>query len=134
MDETRVRAIIREEIALAMKTLGEIADLRNSRDDSPGTDALYEISGAAFDFQQYAYAYACETADAERAEDAANPFEETKPGEAVDAAVKAFVHDEVQNVLREIRDTFHMSGLAEDYRIGERLDYVISARERTVNE
>lgn len=132
MDETRARAIVREEIALAVKVVGEIADLRNSRDsDDPGTDALYEISGTASDFQQYAYAGSCEEADQQRAADAENPFEEPKP---TDPAVQAVVHAEVQNVLMEMRDALYGSGVASDYSVAERLDYLIKARGRAAGE
>lgn len=129
MDETRVRAIIREEIALAVKTLGEIADRRNSRDcDDPGTDALYEISGTTSDFQQYAYAGACEEVDEKRAADAKNPFTEAALGPA-DEATKKLIRDEVLAVLKEMSTMFHLSGYEADSRIGDRLDYIIAQRE-----
>lgn len=129
MDETRLRAVVREEIALAMKTLGEVADRNNNRDDSDDTDALYAIETVTNYFGQYAYEGACEKADEKRARDAANPFEEPEPDDAVDPAVKALVHAEVLGVLKNLRSAFYMSGLDEDYRIAERLDGFITARE-----
>lgn len=133
MDETRIRAVIREEIALAVKTLGQIADLRNSRDDSPGSDALYEIDGVASNFQEYSYAGACEEADEQRAQDAANPFAEPE-GEAVAVEVKALVRAEVLDVLKEMRSAFYMSGTGVDYSVAERLDGVITEREIAAGE
>ncbi len=137
MNETRLRAIIREEIALAMKTLSEVAGSAASSygDDRTGErDGSFAIESAAGGFFESAYEADCAVADEQRAEHAADPFEETKPGEAVDAATKAFVHAEVQNVLREMRDTFRMSGRQDDLQIADRLDYVITARERIADE
>jgi hypothetical protein len=118
MDETRVRAIIREEIALAMKTLGEVAERREDSD----------LDAVTYDFRAYAYRGACDEADEQRAEDAENPFEE-KPVTGPDSAVTAAIRAEVLGVLKELRHTFYMSGLDDDYRIAERLDGLITRRE-----
>jgi hypothetical protein len=127
MDGTRLRAIVREEIHLAVKTLADQMD--SSDRDSEG----YSFEQAASWFDSFAYAGACEAADEARTRET-NPFEETAPGEAVEEATKTFVHNEVQNVLRELRDAFYMSGLSEDYRIAERLDGLITAREQNADE
>lgn len=131
MDETRVRAIIREEIVLAVKTLGEVADRNNNRDDSDDTDALYVIETVTNYFGQYAYAGACEKADEQRAVDAVNPFAEPEPA---DSAVQAVVRAEVLAVLKEMRSAFYMSGVESDYSIAERLDGVIAEREIAAGE
>ena len=132
MEETRLRAVIREEIALAMKTLSEVADRGNSRDDSTDTDALIAIEKVTDDFTSYAYEADCAVADEQRAEAAKNPFKETEP--AVDPAVQAVVRAEVLGVLRDLRTAFYMSGLDDDTRIADRLDGVITAREASTDE
>lgn len=48
--------------------------------------------------------------------------------------VRALVGAEIQNVLQELRDSFYGSGYEADYRIAERLDYLITARERADGE
>lgn len=58
MDKDEIRTLIREEIALAMKTLED--------------EALNS-------FNSYAYKGACEATDAKRAGAAKNPFEESAP-------------------------------------------------------
>jgi hypothetical protein len=70
MDDARLRAVIREEIALAMKTLENEAYSSDPDDDVSFDRALSS-------FNVYAYAGACEAADEQRAQDAENPFEET---------------------------------------------------------
>lgn len=125
MDETRLRAMMREEIALAVKTLAE-----QTYCSDPDSDD-YSFDRAASSFDRYAYRGACEAADAERAE---NPFTEAATDAAVDPSVKAFVHAEVQNVLREMRDQFYLSGRQDDLNIGNRLDHLVSQRERYADE
>jgi hypothetical protein len=68
MDETRLRAIIREEIALAVKTLHEAAGWTEADDD-----ALIAVRRTVETFE-HIYPRTCETADAERAANAENPF------------------------------------------------------------
>jgi hypothetical protein len=70
MDETRLRAVIREEIALAMKTLEDQTYSSDPDDD-------VSLERALSYFNTYAYRGACEAADEQRAQNAANPFEET---------------------------------------------------------
>ena len=118
MDEARTRAIIREEIALAVQTLGEVAE----RDEDSSFDRT------ASDFRLYAHRGACEAADEQRARQAENPFED-RPAVWPDATVKDLVHAELQNVLREMRDAFYLSGSSDDYRVAERLDGLIAALE-----
>lgn len=136
MDDTRLRAVIREEIALAVKTLGEVA-LSNARamvDDRTGEqDGGFAINSAATFFES-AYEADCAVADEQRAQDAENPFEETASDTAVDPAVQTLVKAEVLDALRELRSTFYMSGHRDDYRIAERLDGIITARERAADE
>lgn len=136
MNETRMRAIMREEIALAVKTLAE-----QTYCSDPGSDN-YSFSEAASAFGIYAYRGACEAADAEREQEAANPFTDagtTDPFKedetlAANPAVKTYVQSEVLTVLRDLRSAFYMSGLDADYRIAERLDGVISERERAAEQ
>lgn len=66
MDETRLRAVAREEIALAMKKLADLAYSNDPEEDISLEQALSW-------FNSHAYKGACEAADAERE---ANPFEE----------------------------------------------------------
>lgn len=66
MDEARMRAIAREEIALAMKTLESEMYSSDPEDDVTAERALSS-------FNTYAYRGACEKADEERVE---NPFED----------------------------------------------------------
>lgn len=125
MDETRLRAVIREEIRLAVWTLGGLAE---SRPDS-------DFDGLASEFHWFShYQDACESADEKRARDAENPFEGQAPSEAVDPAVKALVRAEVLDVLKEMRSAFYSSGYRDDYQIAERLNGVITARERAADE
>lgn len=119
MDDARLRAVIREEIALAVKTLGGVAERRED----------YDLDAVAYDFNTYAYAGACETADEQRTRDAENPFEETTSDAGPDPAVTALVKAEVLGVLKDMRSAFYMSGYRDDYQIAERLDGVITARE-----
>lgn len=65
MDETRLRAVIREEIALAMKTLEDQTYSSDPEDD-------VSLERALSYFNSYAYEGACRAADEERE---ANPFE-----------------------------------------------------------
>jgi hypothetical protein len=95
MDETRLRAVIREEIALAVKTLAE----QMWSSDPEDTGASFEQAASSFGI--YAYRGACEAADADRAEDARNPFEEPEP-EAVDDTTKAYVRGEIGNAFRAL--------------------------------
>ncbi|MGY5634161.1 hypothetical protein ACW7N6_38110 [Streptomyces sp. UC1A3] len=69
MDEARMRAVAREEIALAMKTLEGEMYSSDPEDDVTAERALSS-------FNTYAYRGACEKADEERAE---NPFEDVGP-------------------------------------------------------
>lgn len=85
MDETRLRAVIREEIALAMKTLEEQAYSSDPEDD-------VSLERALSYFNSYAYEGACRAADEQRE---ANPFEEEKP----DATTEA-----LREVLASLRD------------------------------
>lgn len=128
MEETRLRAVIREEVALAVKTLAD--QMYDSDPESTGVS----FEQAASYFDSFAYRGACEAADEQRAAEAENPFEETVHGAAVDASVKAFVNGEVVNVLREMRDAFHLSGASDDYRIAERLTYVADNYARAADE
>lgn len=75
MDETRLRAVIREEIALAVQTLAD--QMYDSDPESTGVS----FEQAASYFTTYAYQGACEAADAERATAAENPFEESPEAE-----------------------------------------------------
>jgi hypothetical protein len=122
MDDARLRAVIREEIALAVKTLGEQA-----YSSDPGSEG-YSLDQAASSFGAYAYRGACDDADEQRAQDAANPFAEPE-GEAVTVEVKALVRAEMLDTLRELSTTFSMSGLDDDLRISDRLDHVVRSRE-----
>lgn len=88
MDETRLRAVMREEIALAMKTLEDQAYSSDPEDD-------ISLERALSYFNSYAYEGACEKADEERAANEANPFEEEKP----DATTEA-----LREVLASLRD------------------------------
>lgn len=131
MDETRLRAIIREEITLAMKTLGQVAGSAagSMSDDCAGErDGSYALESAAGVFFESAYEADTAVADEQRAEDAANPFNEAETPVA-DPVVTAAIRAEVLNVLKDLRSAFYMSGLDEDYRIAERLDGLITARE-----
>jgi hypothetical protein len=74
MDDARLRAVIREEIALAVKTL---ADEMYSSD--PGDTIDISFGRAVASFGIYAYRGACEAADKQRAGAAKNPFAE--PGD-----------------------------------------------------
>jgi hypothetical protein len=137
MDETRVRAVIREEIALAIKTLGEVAGnavpslyAENRTGEADGAVALQSAAGVYF---ESAYEANCEVADEQRAEAAQNPFAEPD-GDAVTVEVKALVNAGILDALREMRSTFYMSGLDDDYRIAERLDYVIALRGRSAGK
>lgn len=127
MDETRLRAVIREEIRLAVKTLAE-----QTYCSDPGSDD-YTFEQAASHFGSWAYAGACEAADEQREANAANPFEEAETL-ARNPAVRAVVRAEVLNVLREMRTAFYASGSADDYRIAERLDSLVTAREQVADE
>lgn len=85
MDETRVRAIIREEIALAFKTLAEAAWTSDPEDD-------ISLERALSSFNSYAYRGAYEAADEEREQNAENPFEETDPDTGVPVETLAATH------------------------------------------
>lgn len=122
MDETRIRAVIREEIALAVKTLAE----QTYCSDPDSGD--YSLDQAASHFSSWAYAGACKEADEQRARDADDPFaEKTEPA---DPAVQTLVRAEVLAVLKEMRDMFNLSGYEPDGRIADRLDHIITAREQ----
>jgi hypothetical protein len=86
MDETKLRAVIREEITLAVQTLAD--QMYDSDPESTGVS----FGQAARYFADYAYRGACEAADAERAE---NPFEEKTP----DAVTEA-----LRDVLASLRE------------------------------
>lgn len=131
MDDTRLRAVIREEVALAMKTLGEVAGSVASSygDDQAGErDGAYAIESAAGVYFESAYEADCTVADEQRAADAENPFTEAATGSA-DEAVQKLVRDEVLNVLKEMQSAFYGSGIASDYSIAERLNSIIAQRE-----
>jgi hypothetical protein len=120
MDDTQLRAIIREEIALATKTLEDQAYSSDPDDD-------VDLERALSSFNTYAYRGACEAADEQRARDT-DPFEATHdPGP--DPTVTAAIRAEMLGVLKDMRSAFYMSGSSDDYRIAERLDGLITARE-----
>lgn len=68
MDETRLRAMMREEIALAVKALDEAADWTEADED-----ALTAIRRTTLTFGNH-YRSVCQRADEKRAEAAENPF------------------------------------------------------------
>jgi hypothetical protein len=92
MDETRIRAIIREEIDRAFQAMSVAAN---------GLDMPYETSeldsraltniGQAADRAAHEFKELCETADEERAQDAENPFapDTTMSREAADFILRA---------------------------------------------
>lgn len=136
MDETRVREIIREEIVLAMTTLGRVAGSNAGAmgDDQAGErDGSYALQSAAGTFFESAYEADCAVADEQRAlaAERANPFDEPEPA---DPAVQAVVRTGVLAVLKEMQDAFYASGLASDYSIAERLGGIIATRERYAHE
>lgn len=91
MDETRMRAVIREEIALAVKTLAE----QMWSSDPEDTGASFEQAASSFGI--YAYRGACEAADAER-EAATNPF---APDLTMSPEVADFILRDVSGLLWE---------------------------------
>lgn len=130
-DETRLRAVIREEIALAMGTLGRVAGSNAgamSEDRAGERDGGYAIESAAGVYFTSAYEADCAVADEQRAADAENPFEEAAT-DAANEVTKKLVRDEVLAVLKEMQSAFYGSGLASDYSIAERMGSVIAQRE-----
>lgn len=116
MDETRIRAIIREEIALAFGALSASAQYLDMPYETSELDsrALSNI-GQTADQAVREYEARCETADEQRAEDAANPFAERTNA------------DEVTESLRVIRDSLRESGANADHIA--RMDRLIKRRE-----
>jgi hypothetical protein len=116
MDETRVRALIREEIALAFRALSVAANDLDMPYETSELDsrALTNIEQAA-DRAAHEFKELCETADEQRVEDAKNPFEE----KTTDA-------DEITQRLRGIRDSLVASG-GHPSHIGD-LDRLIKKR------
>ncbi|MFH8805309.1 hypothetical protein ACH4F6_38175 [Streptomyces sp. NPDC017936] len=135
MDETMLRTIIREEITLAMKTLSRVADdassnymqLEARQGEADGSLALASAAGTYF---ESAYEADTAVADEQRAAAAVNPFED-RPAAGTDPVTTAAIRAEVLDALKDLRSAFYMSGSSEDYRIAERLDGLITARETT---
>jgi hypothetical protein len=73
MDETRLRAVVREEIAFAMKTLHLAAGWTEADDD-----ALVAVRRTAEAFE-HVYLRECQEADGKQAQEPKNPF--TEPDE-----------------------------------------------------
>ncbi|MGW2213299.1 hypothetical protein [Streptomyces sp. NPDC001781] len=92
MDDKRLRAVIREEIRLAVKTLDDAAEWTEADED-----ALAAIRRTVQTFRNR-YAADCEAADAERAE---NPFEETAPDPTMSREVADFVLRAMNGLLLE---------------------------------
>jgi hypothetical protein len=114
----QVRAMMREEIALAFGALSAAASYLDMPYETSELDsrALTNI-GQAADRAAQEYEARCETADEERAEAAKNPFAEPKPDTAVDDTTEA---------LRVIRDSLAGSGAHPDHVA--RLDRLIKRR------
>lgn len=119
MDETKLRAIIREEIALAMKTLGDVASnaapslqAEGREGESGGSLAIASAAGVYF---TSAYEANCAVADDQRAQDAENPFAEKAP----DATTEA---------LRDVLASLRKRGAGPDHIA--RVEKLVKDRER----
>lgn len=95
MDDARLRAVIREEIALAVKTLEDAANWTEADED-----ALTAIRRTVETFQRH-YSGACEEADEQRQE---NPFVEAEP---VNPKVQALIKDGVRVDLAAVCGQHH---------------------------
>ena len=84
MDEARVRTVIREETTLALRALSIAAnDLDMPYETSELDSRALSNIGQAADRAAHEYKELCEKADEQRAEVAANPFEETPEAERI---------------------------------------------------